>query len=707
MKNAKMALCLLLLILSANKLIAEDGYNLWLRYSKVNDAKLLADYRLQFENVSIVDNSAMRVTIEQELGCGLSGLLGKDVPSSENVENGTLIVGCIDSLDSSLIAGVDILGELTSEEGYCIYTKRVEVGVVTVITAKASTGLLYGAFELLRLIQTHKDITNLKIVEQPRIQYRVVNHWDNIDGSTERVYSENNRSIWWQYETDNPEKAKQRWCDYGRASASVGINMIILNNVNAHVETLSDKSLAHIKDIADTLRPYGVRVGITANVASCLKPSYNFRRGPGMGELDTLDPKDPAVIEWWRKKIAEIYGYVPDFAGFLIKAGSEGMPGPEAYGSTAAEAANMYGDLLKPYGGIVMWRTFTYEVDEPDQTKRQYIRFAPQDGGYNLGNVFLQNKYGSRDFMPREPFHPLFGGMNKTQMSIELQITQEYTGHDQYLMYWGPFWKEIFSSDTYAKGKGSTVGKVLDGTLFELPGSQIAGVGNVSRVKNWTGHDFAQANWYAFGRLAWDHELDASDIAEEWVRQTWGNDPEVVEKLTAMMMNSHEVVTSFVGPLGIAHTNTGDSNHYEPSPQAGNQWQAQFINADKDGIGTDRSATGTKATSQYCPEAARIFDNKETCPMGLQLWFHRYKWQDKLPDGKSVWQGMVDKYNYAIEQTSDNIVKWQSLQGKIDSERYERVLKRLRAQHDHALKFARIWLEKFHKLNGLPYLIKN
>lgn len=685
--------------------LAEDGYDLWLRYVPVQDTGRLESYRQKLGRVTVLGEGQTIEVIRRELADGLSGLLDKaiTIESEMKAVNG-LVAGTAETLSA---AGITFDASMPfSQEGYRIGAGLFKKQSVLVITASGPEGLLYGTFAFLRRMQTEQSIDNLDILDSPKIDCRVINHWDDLDGTTERVYSEDPRSIWWNYDADDPER---RWRDYGRACASVGLNMVILNNVNSHVEVLTRPRLEHVKAIADTLRPYGIRVGLSANVASCLSPEHEFRRGPGIGTLDTLDPLDAGVIVWWREKIAEIYSLIPDFAGFLIKAGSEGMPGPESYGRSAASAANMYGDLLRPHGGIVMWRTFTYDVDEPDQTKRQYIRFAPQDGQYNLGNVFLQNKFGSRDFMSREPFHPLFGCMGRTQMSLELQITQEYTGHDKYLMFWTPLWKEILESETYAAGElstatgeGAPVACVLDGSFYGFPASQIAGVANVSRVRNWTGHHFAQANWYAFGRLAWDHELSVRQIAEEWVRQTWGNEPEVAGQLTDMLISSHETMTSYVGPLGIAHTNTIDWTHYEPEPSSKDYWQRQFINATEDGIGTDRTQTGTNATGQYQPAVARQFENPATCPEGLILWFHRYGWQDTLPGGKTVWQALVDRYNSGVEQVEAYIEIWKGLKGQVDAERYEHVLNRLETQHQHAQKYRRLWLMYFHELNGLP-----
>lgn len=705
MFEKKYIFAFLAVVLSSGFVIAEDGYELWLRYKTVQDEQRLNSYREKLSEVTVLGEGETIDVVGKELADGLSGLLDKTVPVDTELDSGTgLLAGTLGELSNEglKLDGIKSFLAKSGSEGFGIVSTTYENNPVTVIAANKPEGLLYGSFAFLRRLQTEQSIENLDIQEAPKIKYRVIDHWDNIDGSTERVYSDNPRSIWWDYHKENPSRAVRRWKDYGRACASIGINMVILNNVNSDAEVLATENLEHVKKIADTLRPYGIRVGLSANVASCLSPEHEFRRGPGIGNLDTADPMNPDVVEWWKNKISEIYNLVPDFAGFLIKAGSEGMPGPRKYDRTAAQAANMYGDLLEPYGGIVMWRTFTYGIDEPDPTKHQYIIFAPQDGEFDLGNIFVQTKFGSRDFMPREPFNPLFGCMPDTQMSLELQITQEYTGHDKYLMFWAPLWKEILNSDTYSRGKGSSVADVVDGSLYGFPDSQIAGVSNVSRVRNWTGHHFAQANWYAFGRLAWDNNLTAREMAEEWVRQTWGNQPELVSKLTDILVSSHQTTADYVGPLGIAHTNTGDWRHYEPTPYNEDYWQRWFVNATSEGIGIDRTSSGTNAVGQYQPPVTDYYADPESCPSGLILWFHRYGWEDTLPDGKTVWQSLIDRYNRGIDNVQDYIETWKTLEKYIDNQRYEHVLNRLKIQDKHARKYRRLWLSYFNELNGLP-----
>lgn len=707
MHRILLCICLIALFLAPASARGEGGYELWLRYARLNDAAARDAVGRVVQSQVIVASEQTAAVIADELSRAVRGMTGKaprklDRPAA----GGSLIVAPLDQLANLgiTLADAEALAGQLGREGYLVRTIRTDSGAShTLITANSDRGLLYGTFALLRQLQTSPAAGDLDIVSVPRIEHRVLQHWDNMDGSTERVYSEDPRSIWWNGDSSEPAVPEERWRDYGRACASIGINTVVINNVNASTQTLLPPALKHTARIADVLRPYGIRVALSANFAAPLSPQRKFRLGPGIGTLDTADPTDPRVINWWDAKIAEIYELIPDFAGFLVKAGAEGMPGPESSGGQASTGANMLGRLLAPRGGILMWRTFTWDDNHKDLVQRQYIRFAPQDSAFERGNIFLQSKYGPRDFMPREPFHPLFGEMTHTQLSLELQITQEYTGHDKYLMYWGPLWQEILRSDTHAKGEGSTVARVIDGSLHGYDSSQIAGVANISRVRNWTGHPFAQANWYAFGRFAWDPEIDAAAVAEEWIRQTWGNDPAVVEPLMQIMMASHETMVNYVGPLGIGHTNTRDGHHYEPEPHRDDYWQKQFINAKADGIGHDRTQrTGTGATAQYQPAVAQRFENLETCPENLLLWFHHVPWTHRLLSGQTVWETLVSKYNDGVETTAGWIETWKSLRRHIDAERHQVTLKRLETQHQHARKYRRLWLTYFQQLNGLP-----
>ena len=387
----------------------------------------------------------------------------------------------------------------------------------------------------------------LDIVERPRLERRLLNHWDNLDGTIERGYA--GGSLWW------PDRVDRRLVDYARANASIGINGTVINSVNANPQSLTQPLLEKAAAIARIFRPYGIRVYLAANFAA---PKM-------LGSLTTDDPLDPAVARWWREKVDDIYTLIPDFGGFVVKANSEGQPGPQDYGRTHADGANVLADALAPHAGIVMWRAFVYdEKVDPDRVKRAYMEFVPLDGRFRE-NVFAQVKNGPLDFQPREPFHPLFGAMPKTPLMAELQITQEYLGQSNHLVYLAPMWKEFLDADTYAKGTGSTVTKVIDGTLESKARTGIAGVANTGRDTNWTGHDFGQANWYAFGRLAWDPNLSAGAIADEWIAMTWGHAPELRATIRSMMLDSREAFVHYTMPLGLHHLIGGD--HYAPMPE--------------------------------------------------------------------------------------------------------------------------------------------
>ena len=417
-------------------------------------------------------------------------------------------------------------------EGYII-TGNKDSGVT--IQAASEQGILYGAYHLLRLQQTGKLSGELNITESPKYERRILNHWDNLNGSIERGYA--GRSLWkWE---ELPNVLSPRYKEYARANASIGINGTVLNNVNASPDILREEYLQKIRAIAAVFRPYGIKVYL----------SINFSSPRVLGGLADSDPLNPAVQQWWDNKIKEIYKLIPDFGGFLVKANSEGQPGPQDYGRTHVDGANMLAKALKPHNGIVMWRAFVYNPDADDRAKQAYNEFMPFDGQF-LDNVIIQVKNGPVDFQPREPFTPLFGAMQKTPLMVEFQITQEYLGFSNHLAYLAPLYKECLDSDTYSNGAGSTVAKITDGTLRPAQITAIAGVANIGEDTNWTGHHFAQANWYCFGRLAWNHTLTSEEIADEWIRMTFTSDELFINPVKEMMMTSRETVVDYMMPNG-------------------------------------------------------------------------------------------------------------------------------------------------------------
>jgi alpha-glucuronidase len=555
------------------------------------------------------------------------------------------------------------------DEGYVIRSARMGGHAVTVIASRGEVGPLYGVFHLLRLMQTEQPIAALDLRERPRIQRRVLNHWDNLDGTIERGYA--GASLWkWD---ELPGRVDPRVADYARANASIGINGSVINSVNANPKSLSAAYIEKTAALADALRPYGVRAYLSANFAA---PKL-------LGGLPTADPLDPTVAKWWRDKADEIYARIPDFGGFLVKANSEGQPGPQDYHRTHADGANVLADAVRPHGGIVMYRAFVYDAEvDPDRVKRAYKEFVPLDGRFR-DNVFVQVKNGPLDFQPREPFHPLFGAMPGTPIMAELQVTQEYLGQSTHLVYLAPMWKEFLGADTYAKGPGSTADKVVDGTLEGHTQTGIAGVANTGSDTNWTGHDFAQANWYAYGRLAWDPSLTSEGIADEWIRMTWSSAPDVVPAVRDILLRSREAFVDYTMPLGLHHLIGGD--HYAPMPENTDprraDWSATYYHrADASGIGFDRTHTGSDAVSQYRSPLREQWTDPTTVPETLLLWFHRVAWDRPMRSGRTLWDELVWHYTRGANEARGFEERWTALRGRIDPERHQAVLAKLHRQ---------------------------
>jgi alpha-glucuronidase len=455
------------------------------------------------------------------------------------------------------------------------------------------------------------------------------------------------------------------------------------------------------------LRPYRIRVYLAANFAA---PKV-------LGALTTDDPLDPAVARWWKGKADEIYRLIPDFGGFVVKANSEGQPGPQDYGRTHADGANALADAVAPHGGIVMWRAFVYdERVDPDRVKRAYAEFVPLDGRFR-DNVFAQVKSGPLDFQPREPFHPLFGAMPKTPLMAELQITQEYMGQANHLVYLAPMWKEFLDADTYAKGPGSLVSKVIDGSLDgralrPVDGQRrtgIAGVANTGRDVNWSGHDFAQANWYAFGRLAWDPGLSAGAIADEWIQMTWGYAPDVVATIRSIMLDSREAYVHYTMPLGLHHVIGGD--HYAPMPENTDprraDWSATYYHrADTSGIGYDRTRRGSGAVDQYWSPLREQWSDPATTPDALLLWFHRLPWDYRMKSGRTLWDELVASYSRGADEAKALETRWTTLSGKVDQARYQAVLAKLHRQREDAAAWRDKCLRYFQTFSGGPLPMK-
>jgi alpha-glucuronidase len=653
----------------------EDGSQLWLRYPKVSLPERLAEYQGGITHLVKAGSSATLQLAQAELTKGLTGLLGKEVAAADApTDDGAVVLGTPDS--SPLVKGSSLAGKLASvgNEGYLVEAADVGGKKAIVVAANTDVGVLRGSFALLRHLQCHRKLQGLALGAAPKIKRRLLNHWDNMDGSIERGYA--GKSIWnW---STLPGTISQRYKDYARANASLGINGAVLNNVNSNAQILTTANLDKVAALATAFRPYGIAVYLTAR----------FSAPKEIGGLSTADPLASDVKSWWVTKVDEIYKKIPDFGGFLVKANSEGQPGPQDYGRTHADGAKMLSDALAPHGGVVMWRAFVYKDDGSDRIRQAYDEFHPLDGKFG-SNAMLQVKNGPLDFQPREPFSPLFGGMPSTPVALELQITKEYLGEDTHLAYLGPLYEEVLKSDTYAKGQGSTVARVIDGTVYGYGDTAIAGVSNIGSDTNWTGSHFNQANWYVFGRMAWDPDATAADVADEWVRQTFSNDPAVVTPATTMMMESRQDLVSYMTPIGLAHI-MGTDHHYGPAPWVNNlgtaNWNPFYYHkADATGIGFDRTSKGSNAVEQYAATVRDKFASKTSIPDDFLLFFQRVTWDEKLASsGRSVWEELVHRYSSGVDAVGKLRDTWKTVEGRIDAKRFKEVTDFLQTQHYEA-----------------------
>lgn len=646
----KTSIVSIVLVLAALNLHAENGHSLWLRAKNSGTV-----------NVVCAKNSPTLAIAKQELEQGWLGQNGAKIVLT--VKNDKAIKG----------------------DGFKLSENEVQ--------ANTESGVLYGVYELLRRQQTGQTIIPNEI-NNPSYQRRVLNHWDNLDGTVERGYA--GLSIFWHdvekgYAVTDKDRAL--WKEYARANASVGINGAVLNNVNSSKLMLTTECLAKVKAIAEVLRPYGIKTYLSVKFSS---PSL-------IGGLKTSDPLNPEVIKWWKDKVTEVYKIIPDFGGFLIKANSEGEPGPQDFGRTHADGANMLADAVKPYGGIIMWRAFVYEANSKDRAAQAYKEFMPLDGQFR-DNVIIQVKNGPVDFQPREPFTPLFGALKKTSVMPEVQITQEYLGHSEQLVFLSTTWEEFLKSDTYQEGNGSTVARTTDGSIFPQKYTAIAGVANIGLDNNWCGHHFAQANWYAFGRLAWNNQLTSEKIADEWLKLTFSAKDEkattnaadwqknFLEPVKQLMLESRETTVNYSMPLGLHHIFAGLNNtHYGPGPWFGPKgiridWTAAYYHkADSLGIGFDRTSKGTNAVSQYHEPLKSQFENVASCPEIYLLWFHHLPWDYKMKNGRILWDELCYTYDKGVNEVRQFQKTWDKVQPYVDAQRFSEVQSKLRRQSRDAL----------------------
>lgn len=735
-----------------NSISKNTGYDAWLNYSVLNSSDTKGIYSCFGSICAVSDDPAVLtarrelteavrklcgrapITVDKPKACGtvILGILPLEpfaisqsemmpgsreacgterVPGSDKATTAKRISGPGKASESNLVArpenSSDIFASfITREESEKIGSEGFIIkrcasgsnsGTLTIVAAKSGAGVLYGTFALIRRIMCGESGDSIYVIENPSLALRMIDQWDNMDGSIERGYA--GPSIF--YRNGRILTNSRRIRDYARLLASVGLNGIVLNNVNVHsMETrlITREQLPKVAKLADIFRSYGIKVYLSINFSSPIE----------LGGLDTADPLDGAVQKWWNAKAAEIYSFIPDFGGFLVKADSEFRPGPFTYGRDHAQGANMLAAALKPFGGIVIWRCFVYNCRQDwrdtitDRANSAYDNFMPLDGKF-ADNVFLQIKNGPMDFQVREPVSPLLGGLRSSNMILELQITQEYTGQQRHLCYLGPMWKEVLDFDTYNNGEGSTIANILTGSPRNGRMSGIAAVSNIGSDLNWTGHDLAQANLYCYGRLAWDPSLTPESIAIEWVKQTFGSDPVVVDTVTGMLMDSYGIYESYTSPLGIGWM-VNPGHHYGPNVD-GYEYSAwgTYHRADHKGIGVDRSvAAGTGNAGRYFPPNSTMYEKPETCPEELLLFFHHIPYTYRLKSGTTLIQHIYDTHFEGAEKAAELIGRWKSLDGRIDRECSERVLRRLEEQAAHACEWRDVINSYFYRKSGIP-----
>jgi alpha-glucuronidase len=682
------ALCAL-----SNLLHAETGRDAWLRYAPLK-AAVRAKYASLPASVVVSGNSAVLAKARAEMIRGLRGMLGRTLRMEKEMpKEPAIILGTTDSLKSILPA---LAAPKIGKEGFWLAWTNLRDTRCLVIASPDDRGVLYGVFAFLGKVAREQDVAQLNEVQQPSAPVRWVDQWDNLNGTIERGYG--GPSIF--FENDNVRTDLTRVEEYGRLLASIGIQGCNINNVNANPRVIQDEFLPQLARIADAFRPWGVQLSISVDLSSPQK----------IGGLDTFDPMDPRVSEWWRKRIEAIHQVIPDFGGITVKADSEGRLGPSSYGRTPADAANMLARALKPYGGLLFYRAFVYDHNldwrnlKNDRARAAYDIFHPLDGKFD-DNAIIQIKHGPIDFQVREPVSPLFGGLTQTSSAVELPVMLEYFGQQRHLCFLIPYWKYVLDFDLQTHGPGSAAVKdILAGKAFHRSLGGYVGVVNVGMDANWLGHPMGMANLYGLGRLAWNPDLSSDAIADEWTRLTFGADPKVVQTVTAMLLTSWPVYESYTGFLGVQTLTDILGSHFGPGVEASerNGW-GQWHRADEKGIGMDRTvATGTGYAGQYAPPVARIYESLATTPDNLLLWFHHVAYAYRLHSGKTVIQHIYDSHYDGAEKAGNYVQQWKSLEGSIDEDRYLQTLNRLEFQAGHA----RVWRDAvcnyFRKMSGIP-----
>jgi alpha-glucuronidase len=672
---------------------AEGGAEAWLRYAGL-DARAAKRYERLPGTTMVLGDSLVLKTARQELVLGVAKMSGRTLREDVRLalEN-AIVLGTLANFHA-LAPGINPPQALGGD-GYWLKSARIHGLECFVIAGATDRGVLYGVFALLSKMARGESLDTIDEVQQPYAAIRWVNQWDNLNGRIERGYG--GASIF--FADGKVRDDLSRAGEYARLLASIGINGCTVNNVNADLGILDDAMIAHISRIADLFRPWGVQLSLSVDLSS---PKV-------VGGLDTFDPLDPRVAEWWRKKVDEIYRKIPDFGGFVVKADSEGRLGPSSYGRTHADAANVIARALKPHSGVVFYRAFVYNhhLDwhdlKNDRAKAAYDNFHPLDGAFD-DNAIVQIKNGPIDFQVREPVSPLFGGLQRSNEAIELQITQEYTGQQKHLCFLVPMWKEVLDFDMHLDAQTTPVKDIVAGRAFHRPAGGFVGVANVGMDATWMGSPLAMANLYGFGRLAWSPSLSAETIVDEWTRLTFGGDPLVVQTINTMQLASWHVYESYTGPLGAGTLTNITGNHYDPAPESSeeNGW-GQWHRADHAGIGMDRTAaTGTGYVGQYPPAVQKLYESAADCPDTLLLFFHHVPYPHVLHSGKTVIQHIYDSHYEGAERAADFVSQWEALQGHIDEERYRDILARLRYQAGEAV----VWRDAIgnwiYRLSGIP-----
>ncbi|MFZ0861812.1 MAG: alpha-glucuronidase family glycosyl hydrolase [Candidatus Sulfotelmatobacter sp.] len=672
---------------------ADTGAEAWLRYSALSPQAAKSYEHLPGKIVPLSDRLVLK-TAQQELVQGISQMLGETLRAGvASPPENAIILGTLTEL-RALAPALHSPQELRGD-GYWLKSAKIHESECLVIAAATDRGVLYGVFALLSKIARGESLAAIDELQQPYAPIRWVNQWDNLDARIERGYG--GLSIFF---ADGKVRGDlTRAGQYARLLASIGINGCTINNVNAAPGVLEDSFIEQVSRIAEVFRPWGVQLSLSVDLSS---PKV-------IGGLDTFDPLDPRVAEWWCKKVDEIYWNIPDFGGFVVKADSEGRLGPSTYSRTPADAANVIARALKPHGGVVFYRAFVYNhhLDwrnlKNDRAKAAYDNFHALDGAFD-DNVIIQIKNGPIDFQVREPVSPLFAGLHRTNEAIELQITQEYTGQQRQLCFLVPMWKEALDFNMHIDGNAAPVKDLVAGRVFHRPTGGFVGVANVGMDANWLGSLPAMANLYGFGRLVWNPNLSAKKIVEEWTRLTFGSDPLVIKTISAMQLSSWHVYESYTGPLGAGTLTNILGNHYDPGPESSeeNGW-GQWHRADHQGIGMDRTvATGTGFVGQYPPEVQTLYESLAHCPDNLLLFFHHVPYTYVLHSGKTVIQHIYDSHYDGADRARDFISQWKALDGHIDAERYRDILTRLQYQAGEAVVWRDTICNWIYRLSGIP-----